>query len=232
MIRSMYSVVRVVPVLFAIFVTLLIILAIQMCLYAMDFPRKIGEVIHPEDAIRRLLFKAVSPDEIRAQRDMFVGMIENEMFPPTENDRWSELRKIDHAQETVVDQLKSGEFIISVAGSLLALGLGNFVGLALAGVTLTMVAVAVSFFVAFRIIVTDLLSYSTTECRHYPMRRLVACRGWQEGPILGTGAVAVVFLAAVAPISESGYRIGISIVEFFIRQNFGDEDPQKWKIAD
>lgn len=203
------------------------LLGVVILLWIVDVPRKVGQRLDFEDAIRGVLYRAVDPDEMRRFRDDMLHILESEVEVEDGLDRWSLLREIDKSQNEVERRLKNGEFAFSFVGGLAALAVGNLLGIVFGGILLTVVGLLFSLLVTTRIIITDILCYRSINHRDEPIRRLALLKGWNRGPIFGSGAVGVAVLSAIASRKGAGYRIGRGLLETFAQIKYGEED--KWQ---
>lgn len=214
-------------VLLVVVVLLPILLGLMILLWIVDVPRKVGQKLDFEGAIRALLYRAVNPEEMRRFRDDMLHILESEVEVEGDPDRWGLLREIDRSQHQVERRLKNGEFAFLFVGGLIALVVGNLLGIVFGGILLTVVGLLFSLLVTARVIVTDTLCYQSVNHRNEPIRRLVLLKGWNRGPIFGSGAVGVAILSAIASRDGVGYRFGRTILETYAEMKYGDED--KWR---
>jgi hypothetical protein len=205
---------------------LLIVLPLLVVLWLIDIPRKVGHFLRFEDRMRWLTFRVVNAEEMRIFRDDYLHIMESEMRE--ENmDRWGLLREIDAAQDQVQRRLEGGEFAISVAGGLAAIVAGRYFGIEYAGVILTLLVIGFSLLVAFRIVITDTLCYTSAKHRNEPIHRLVLMRAWNQGAIRGKGGVAVALLSILVSPGGLGYRKGQELVDRVLEWRLGGFD--KWR---
>jgi nitrogen fixation-related uncharacterized protein len=206
----------------------LALLGLVIALWVIDIPRRIGQYFDFEGAIRRVLYRVIDPEEMRLFRDDMLHIVESEVEMEDGLDRWGLLREIDKSQEKIELRLKNGEFAFSFVGGVVALLVGNILGIVYGGVVLTLVGLLFSFLVTVRIIITDTLCYKSINHRNEPVRRLALLKGWNTGPIFGTGAVGVAVLSAISSRDGGGYRLGRRILETIAGVMYRDED--KWQV--
>ncbi|WP_217630174.1 hypothetical protein [Halorientalis regularis] len=150
----------------AVVVVLLPLLAvISIFLYVMDLPRKVGEIVSFDSAIRLVIFRISSPDEMRSFRDDVLHILESGIKDPG-TDRWSLLHEMDDAKDEIEEKLRNGEFAFSFVGTITALLMGNVFGIVFGAVIITIVGLIFSFLVSARIIVTDVLCYERAVLNH------------------------------------------------------------------
>lgn len=209
-------------------VLLPVLLAVMVLLWIVDVPRKVGQRLDFEGAIRSALYRVVNPEEMRRLRDDMLHILESEIEVESEPDRWALLREIDRSQREIERRLKNGEFAFSFVGGLTALIVGNLLGNIVGGILLTVVGLLFSLLVTARIIITDTLCYSSVPHRNDPIRRLALLKGWNRGPIFGSGAVGVAILSAIASRDGAGYVGGRWILETYAEMKYGGKD--KWRV--
>lgn len=206
----------------------LVLIGLLIVLWIIDIPRKVGQYFDFEGAIRRVLYRVIDPEEMRFFRDDMLHIMESEVEMEEGLDRWGLLREIDKSQQEIELRLKNGEFAFSFVGGVVALLVGNVLGIVYGGVVLTLVGLLFSFLVTVRIIITDTLCYKSINHRNEPVRRLALLKGWNTGPIFGTGAVGVAVLSAVSSRDRGGYHLGRRILETIAGVMYGGED--KWRV--
>lgn len=206
-----------------------VLLAVMILLWIVDVPRKVGQRLDFEGAIRSVLYRVVDPEEMRQLRDELLHILESEIEVENDPDRWGLLREIDRSQREVERRLKNGEFAFSFVGGLTALIVTNLFGIVIGGILLTVVGLLFSLLVTARIIITDTLCYSSVTHRNDPIRRLALLKGWNRGPIFGSGAVGVAILSAFASRDGAGYIGGRWILETYAEMKYGDKD--KWRVG-
>lgn len=214
-------------VLLLVVVLLPVLLGLIILLWIVDLPRKVGQRLDFEEVIRVVLYRAVDPEEMRRFRDDMLHILESEIEVEGNLDRWGLLREIDRSQRKVEWRLKNGEFAFSFVGGLTSLVVGNLLGIVFGGILLTVVGLLFSLLVTARIIITDTLCYQSVDHRNEPIRRLALLKGWNRGPIFGSGAVGVAILSAIASRDGAGYRIGRGILKTYAEMKYGDEG--KWR---
>lgn len=205
-----------------------ILIGITLTLWIIEIPRKVGQYFTFEDSIRRVLFYVLDPQELRTFRDDMLYIVEAETEESEEWDRWGLLREIDTAQNEIERRLKDGEFAFTVGGSAVALLIGTVFGFTYAGIVLTIVGLAFSLLVSLRIIITDALCYQSINHRNDPIRHLAVLRGWNRGPVFGTGAVGLALLSVIASQGDSGYHLGTELLEEYVKWKVGGED--RWRV--
>jgi hypothetical protein len=205
------------------------LLGLVVLLWLVDVPRRIGQRLDFENAVRKMLYWVVDPEEMLRLRDDMLHIVESEMEVEDGLDRWGLLREIDSSQGEIEQRLKNGEFAFSFIGGLVALIVGNLFGIAFGGLLLTIVGLLFSILVTARIIISDTLCYRSTNHRHESIRRLALLKGWNRGPIYGSGAVGVAILSAIASTDGAGYRFGREILEIYAGLQYSGED--KWRTS-
>jgi hypothetical protein len=217
----------VIIVIFLIIVLLPTLIGLKIFLWIFDVPRKVGQRLDFEGAIRAILYRVVDPQEMRRFRDETLHILESEVEVEGKPDRWGILREIDESQSEIERRLKNGEFAFSFIGSIAALIVGNLLGIVIGGILLTVVGLLFSFLVTSRIIITDVLCFRSINVRNEPMRRLMLFKGWNRGPIFGSGAIGVAVVSAIASRDGMGYRLGRKIMESYAVKKYGGEN--KWR---
>jgi hypothetical protein len=205
-----------------------LLLGLSIVLYVTDIPRKIGSHLTFEEIIRNVLFSVLNPQEMRNFRDDILHILESEIDENKDWDRWGLLREIDTAQNDIEDRLKDGEFAFTFVGGATAIIIGNVLGLVYGGIVMSIVGLIFSLLVAVRVIITDTLCYQSVGHRDDPLPRLALLKGWNRGPIFGTGAVGVAILSVVASRGGTGYRCGIRLLENVAEIQYSDSD--RWRV--
>jgi len=132
-----------------------------------------------------------------------------------ELDRWGLLRQIDEDRAEAIADLQTGEFMLSLGGAILSIGIGLLGDARFAGIGLTIILILFSILVVLRVVVTDLLSYRSNEVRHDRLGLLALKQGWNETQVNhGTSLVLASILLTVSS-SDRGYSIGMRIAEWF-----------------
>jgi hypothetical protein len=210
-------------VLFPILVVFLIIL------WIVDFPNKIGHQFEFESSFRKLLFRFFDPIEMRSMRDEMLHLIEGSIEVEADADRWGLLRDIENAQLEINKRLKNGEFVFSFVCGIIALGIGTVYDAVYLGVFLTAITLLFSILVSARLIITEALCYRSIRHRYEPIERLCLYRGWNRGPIFGTGAIAIALVSAVLSRKGEGYKFGKVLLELILVWQYEFED--KWRVS-
>jgi len=217
----------VVIVILLILILLPILLGLMILLWVIDLPQKVGRRLDFEKGIRRVLYRAINPDEMRRFRNDMLHIVESEIEITDDPDRWGLLREIDKSQSEIERRLKNGEFAFSFIGGIIAIGIGNLLGIVLGGLILTIVGLLFSLLVSIRIVVTDTLCYQSTNHQEDSIRRLVLLNAWNRGPIFGSGAIGVAILSAITSINGVEYRIGRQVLETYAETKYSGEN--KWQ---
>lgn len=229
MLNRVWTAIRVSVILIAVVSILIpLLIGITVFLWIVDVPRKVGQYLTLEEAIRRLAFRIFDPHEMRAFRDDMLHIIESEIDEGEKWDRWGLLRDIDTAQDEIEDRLKDGEFAFTFGGGIAALIVGNVFGLTYGGIVLTIVGLLFSFVVALRIIITDALCYQSINHQDDSLRHLAILKGWNRGPVFGKGAMSIAILSMIASRGGAGYRLGTELLELFAEWKIRGEE--KWRV--
>ncbi|AJF24643.1 MULTISPECIES: hypothetical protein [unclassified Haloarcula] len=204
-----------------------LLILISVSLVLIDLPRRVGEVINFDDAIRVVLFRFSDPEEMREFRDDVLHIVESEN-ENSGSDRWSLLREMDKAESEIENRIRNGEFAFSFAGGISALLVGNVFGISYGGVVITIVVLVFSLLVSARIIVTDILCYEPVKHRNDPIERLEILYAWNTSAAMKQGAVGIAILTAFASRSEQGYRVGIWLLDTIANMLYSDDD--RWRV--
>jgi hypothetical protein len=208
-------------------ILLVVLLAVWVVMFIFDVPRKVGQHLQIERAIRKAVFSILDKEEMRQLRDDILHILEAEVEKDETLDRWGLLRQIDESQEKLESRLKNGEFVFTFFGGIAALIVGNVAGIAIGGVVLTVFGLIVALLVAVRIIITDALFYRSVNHRTDPIERLQILKGWNSGPALATGAIGVAIVSLITSPDDEGFRWGQNILEWYVENKFTGED--KWR---
>ncbi|MFB6186629.1 MAG: hypothetical protein ABEI86_07165, partial [Halobacteriaceae archaeon] len=149
-----------------------IIFSVWLVLWIFDLPNKLGKQFNVDESFRRILYRVVNEDELEYFRDEFMAVVHTKAKYREGIERWGLRREIDLERERAIQDLRRGEQVIAILGGVLTIILGNFFGIAIAALALTVITVFYSIAVGFRVLVVDTLAYSGTPHKHTTLREL------------------------------------------------------------
>lgn len=211
--RWLIAVLVAIPVIISLIVLLRLIGAIS------SIPVTIGKRIDIESFARRIVERSVDMEITYQFRDDVLYIMEEQFYrsdiDSEKLDRWSLLRQIDNHRDEAIENLKTGETILSIGGAILSVTIGIWTDIRFVGVGLTLVVILFSLLVVLRVVVTDLLSYRSTEVRNDSLELLLLKQSWNENQINYGSSVVWASLLITASSSEVGYRSGMQLVQWF-----------------
>ena len=186
-----------------------------------SIPVAVGKSVNVEGFARGLVNRAVDVGVAYEFRDDLLLIMEEHVhqsdLDPDEYDRWGLLRQIDEHREEAIDDLQTGESVLSIGGAIVSIALGAWFDIRYVGIGLTVVLLFFSILVVLRVVVTDLLSYRSREVRNDSIESLLLKRGWNETQINHGTSLVLASILLTASSSEWGYELGLRIVEQFGR---------------
>lgn len=216
-------------VILAVPVILGFILVIRIIGTMSSIPVAVGKRVNVEGFAQGLVNRAVDVQVAYEFRDDLLLIMEEHVYQseldPDEYDRWGLLRQIDEHREEAIDDLQTGESVLSMGGAIVSIALGAWVDIRYVGIGLTVVLFFFSILVVLRVVVADLLSYRSREVRNDSIQSLLLKRGWNETQINHGTSLVLASVLLTASSSEWGYELGLQIVERFGRaSNPRDDD--------
>jgi len=197
------------------------ILVIRIVGAVSSIPVAVGKRVNVEGFARGLVNRAVDVGVAYEFRDDLLLIMEEHVhqseLDPDEYDRWGLLRQIDEHREEAIDDLQTGESVLSIGGAIVSIALGAWFDIRYVGIGLTVVLLFFSILVVLRVVVTDLLSYRSREVRNDSIESLLLKRGWNETQINHGTSLVLASILLTASSSEWGYELGLRIVEQFGR---------------
>lgn len=186
-------------------------------------PVAIGKRIDPEKPARILVNRVVNMDIAHQFRDDLLHLMEEQIYHSDINadelDRWGLLRQIDKDREEAIADLQTGEFMLSLGGAIITIGIGVWGDVRFAGIGLTIILIFFSVLVVLRVVVTDLLSYRSNEARHDRIELLALKQGWNETQINHGSSLVLASVLLTASSSNWGYSLGMRIARWFGTQS-------------
>lgn len=202
---------------FAIPIILGILIIIRLIGVLSTVPVAIGKRVDVEEAARKLVHLAVDIEIAYQFRDDLLLIMEEHIYQselnPDDYDRWGLLRQIDSHREEAIENLQTGELVLSIGGAIVSIIVGLLVDVRLIGIGLTVVLIFLSILVILRVVVTDLLSYRSGEVRNDNIESLLLKRGWNENQINHGSALVWATILLTTSSSERGYELGLKFVE-------------------
>jgi hypothetical protein len=233
---------RYTAILLGVIILLTMILFLRVFALLTAIPELIGERASIESRFREFVYWLVNVDEVeRFRDDMLLMMVEhmedrgektvNLNFPTesTELDQWGLLRLIETGREDAKRRLREGEFLLSFVGAILALLVSEVFGLAYAGLLMPILLLVFSFLVSVRIVVTELLAYSSKGVDGYPTFWLLMMAGWNKNQIGHNTSMMIAAAFIVFSTSSTGYKMGMEIVDWFGARSNPTEE-RKWRV--
>lgn len=197
------------------------ILVIRIIGAMSSIPVTVGKRVNVEGFARGLVNRAVDVQVAYDFRDDLLLIMEEHVYQleldPDEYDRWSLLRQIDEHREEAIDDLQTGESVLSMGGAIVSISLGAWLDIRYVGIGLTVVLFFFSILVVLRVVVTDLLSYRSRDVRNDSIESLLLKRGWNETQINHGTSLVLASILLTASSSEWGYELGLKFVERFGR---------------
>lgn len=196
-----------------------VILVIRLIGALSSIPVAVGKRANIEGAARDLVNRAVDVEIAYEFRDDLLYLMEEHVYrselEPDEFDRWGLLRQIDEHRDEAIEDLQTGEMILSMGGAILSIIIGAWVDIRFVGIGLTIVLLFFSILVILRVVVTDLLTYRSREVRNDSIELLLLKRGWNETQVNYGSSLVLASILLTASSSEQGYELGMRIVEWF-----------------
>jgi len=209
-------------------VALALSLLLWMGLWILNLPNRVGKRWGFETWFRAGLYRVVDRESLISLREEFLEVMHPKKSYPEELDEWGLRREIDRNRREAIEDLRDGEQLIAVIGGVTAIVTGTVLGLAGAGVVVTLVVLFYTFAVTLRILVVDSLAYSGTERPGASVRQLGKMATWNHGPLRGKGGMAVVFGSIISPLSPPGQQLGMELFDRISSHRF-DYNTDKWR---
>lgn len=182
-----------------------------------SLPVMIGRNVSVEHLAMKIVYRVVDVDRALTFRDDLLLIFEERFRWSDEYDmdldRWGLLRQIDLHYEKSKKELREGEFVLSLLGGFLAVVVGVLYNFRYAGVVLAVVILFFSILVVLRVVITELLSYTSFNVKDEPVERLVLYKGWNAAQVNHSSSVVVATLFVALSSSEIGYDLGLDIID-------------------
>ena len=196
-----------------------LILVIRFIGALSSIPVAVGKRVNVEKAARALVNKAVDVEVASEFRDDLLYPMEEHVYrselDPDEFDRWGLLRQIDEHREEAIEDLQTGESVLSMGGAILSIAIGAWFDVRFVGIGLTIVLLLFSILVVLRVVVTDLLSFQSCKVRNDSIELLLLKRGWNETQVNHGSSLVLASLLLTASSSDWGYELGMRVVKRF-----------------
>lgn len=210
----------------ALFISVLAALSIIfLAIWIMEIPNIIGKKFNLDRYLRAILYKIINEDKLLYFRDEVMELAISHVNLGTSFDEWGLQRQIDKYRKQAISRLRRGEQIIAIAGGLLAILFGNVFDLILGALIVSIGAIFLTIIVAFRVLVVDVLAYSSIENRHASVTELVKMSAWNKGPLSGEGGIAVVIISVIASRNQ---KLAWQILDIYTSHKYGSKDG-KWE---
>lgn len=200
---------------------------ITLILFITNILNRIGKSTSWDASFRRLLYTIVDREELIIVRDEALEIVRPRVFEVKSLDRWGLERQIDRSRSKAIDDLRKGERSIAIAGGIFAILITNLFGWVFGGLVVSITILFFTLTVAFRVVVVDILAYSSANTQYADLIELLKMKGWNNGPLRSYGAMGVVVVAIFTSTTgaksseylDSGMQMADSITFGFIESN-------------
>lgn len=210
---------------------IILLISLRLFLHVVDIPNKLGKRLGLQDFFRRALYRVVDKKEVRYFRDEYMEVLHPKIEYREGIERWGLERQMDIHRERAIQDLRKGEQFIALTGGFTALIAGYGFGLALGALTISIAILIFSLIVGFRVIVVDILAYSSLHNRPASIRELAKMKTWNEGPLRGRSGVGVVIASIITSRGSIGQELGFKIMDD-LSVLYIDYDDERWRNKD
>lgn len=182
-----------------------------------SLPLWVGKKVPADDWAECFLTRFVNVGEMLEFRDDILDIFREHHNLEPDLRRPELLREIEDAVNQCEDNLRNGEFVITILTGFASVGIGAYATVEIIAAWVTIFAIGISISVLIRVVITKRLAFTAEDSESEKLPELVVRMGWNKGPINGTGGVLIAIFALFIGTSGLGYQIGLDIIEANIK---------------